>query len=229
MDYRIAYKSMESKSHGVHATEEECHKGEFGATASERIDMVKLFDEPYHVGLRGQLKAAFSGNMRALVPVQIPKGCTEIMYNLSVTTNERIPSKTEDFDKRLRTYYRKVKLVGVNVYESESGSDLIDGLLLNTRPVKEEDAFCNMYVFTSRAEAKRFQDGTEGARKFKYDVEHSRVGTHSCNGRMRFAGAKTIYLGFENARMRYDNFITLEVVGVKPIKYYYRTIYTAQK
>ena len=46
---------------------------------------------------------------------------------------------------------------------------------------------------------------------------------------MRFAGAKTIYLGFENARMRYDNFITLEVVGVKPIKYYYRTIYTAQK
>lgn len=229
MDYRIAYKSMESKSHGVHATEEECRKGEFGATASERIDMVKLFDEPYRVGLRGQLKAAFSGNMRALVPVQIPKGCTEIMYNLSVTTNERIPSKTEDFDKRLRTYYRKVKLVGVNVYESESGSDLIDGLLLNTRPVKEEDAFCNMYVFTSRAEAKRFQDGTEGARKFKYDVEHSRVGTHSCNGRMRFAGAKTIYLGFENARMRYDNFITLEVVGVKPIKYYYRTIYTAQK
>ena len=40
--------------------------------------------------------------------------------------------------------------------------------------------------------------------------------------------AKTIYLGFENERMRYVNYIWVEVVAVTPTTEYYTTKYSVQ-
>ena len=48
--------------------------------------------------------------------------------------------------------YRQVKMFGVPIYEtneSEKKTGLLSKLLDDIRPLREEDAYCNMYVFES--------------------------------------------------------------------------------
>jgi hypothetical protein len=99
-------------------------------------------------------------------------------------------------------------------------------MLDDNRPLREEDAYCDMYVFRSQSEAKKFQDGTAGTSALKYDVDCSTVGTQSCNGRIPTNGSTKLYLGFENVRMRYTNYLWVEAVAVVPTTEYYRTKYT---
>ena len=99
-------------------------------------------------------------------------------------------------------------------------------LLDDNRPLRDEDAYCNMYVFRNKAQAKLFQDGTKTASLLGYDVDYSTLGTQSCNGRIPTKGAKTIYLAFENERVRYTNYLWVEVDAVIPTTQYYTTKYS---
>jgi hypothetical protein len=76
------------------------------------------------------------------------------------------------------------------------------------------------------AEVKKFQDGTALASSLKYDVDYSTVGAQSCNGRVPVQGSSKIYLGFENVRVRYSNYLWVEAVAVVPKTEYYRTVYS---
>ena len=64
--------------------------------------------------------------------------------------------------------------------------------------------------------AKQFQDGTKAASVLNYDVDYSTLGTQSCNGRIPVKGLKTIYLAFENERVRFTNYLWVEVEAVVP-------------
>ena len=119
-------------------------------------------------------------------------------------------------------------MLGLPLYEREKTRGVFVRLLDDNRPIREEDAYCNMYVFRNANMAKQFQDGTKAASMLDYDVDFSAIGTQSCNGRIPTKGAKTIYLGFENERMRYVNYIWVEVVAVTPTTEYYTTKYSVQ-
>ncbi|MBR6604546.1 MAG: hypothetical protein IKK92_01530, partial [Prevotella sp.] len=73
---------------------------------------------------------------------------------------------------------------------------------------------------------KQFQDGTKSAALLGYDVDYSTIGTQSCNGRIPTKGNKTIYLGFENERIRYANYIWVEIEAVVPTTEYYSMKYS---
>ena len=83
-----------------------------------------------------------------------------------------------------------------------------------------------MYVFRNKTQAKQFQDGSQPVSKLSYDVDYSTLGTQSCNGRIPVKGQKTIYLAFENERMRYTNYLWVEVEAIVPNTVYYRTKYS---
>ncbi len=103
-------------------------------------------------------------------------------------------------------------------------------ILGDTRPPREENAYCNFYVFKSRSDAKRWQDGTAGGANFSYDVDQSQQGTQSCNGRLIPAkGQSNVYLGFENERFRYDTYIWLEVVSLSETTSYTTPTYSINK
>lgn len=203
-----------------------CQRGDFLARQVEEIETVPLFDEPRKVGLRSQLKALFSGNKRVVIPLNVPSGVHELVYSLRISTNEQTQSGDGQFNERFLSDYHQVKLFGLTAYESTRSNDFIDKVLFNTRPPREEDAFCNMYVFHSQREAKKFQDTPDGAVKFNYDVDRSQMGTQSCNGRIPVKAKGSIYLGFENAKVRYDNYIWLEVLGLRKATKYYKLKYT---
>lgn len=208
----------------VETREVEGRKGDFRVRTVNGIKMKNLFEEPRKFTLRGQLKAAFSGSYRAIVAVQVPQGASDILYNLRISTNEPDRASDGKFYDNMETSYKRVKMLGLPVYESHGGAGIISTLLGENLPLREEDAYINMYVFFNAAQAKKFQDGADPA-KLSYSVDYSTMGTQSCNGRIPSKGYKTIYLGFLNERMRYNNYVWLEAVSAVPNTEYFKTEY----
>ena len=225
LSYRPENTSNISNRPAIYSKKVECNKGDIGAVGVPGITMRKCFDEPRKFTLRGQIKAAFSGNSKALVAVQVPAGATDILYTMRIATSESNRSEDGQFHDNLTRSYKRIKFLGLPLYEKSTSNGLLNTLLDDNRPIREEDAYCNMYVFRNQSQAKQFQDGTKSASNLNYDVDYSTIGTQSCNGRIATKGAKTIYLAFENERMRYTNYLWIEVEAVVPNKVYYRTKY----
>lgn len=202
-----------------------CKKDDFLSTAIDTLVTENIWEEPKRIALRGHLKTIFSGKSRSLISIPVPVKCDALLYSMRISTNENTVENDGKFSDRLATSYKNIRLLGVKVYEKQSSSDIVNHLLFNTRPPREEDAFCNFYVFTNRAQAKKFQDGKESSGKYKYDVDQSQMGTQSCNGRLNPHGKSMMYMGFENERMRYDNYIWIEVVALRHTIKYIRPIY----
>lgn len=203
-----------------------CSKNDFRSYSIKGIKMQNLFEEPRKFTLRSQLKSIASGSSIALVPITVPAGATDILYSMRIATSEQDRSSDGDFYKNMSVKYNQIKFLGLPLYERNQGSGLLNMLLDDDRPLREEDAYCNMYLFRSQSEAKKFQDGIATASALKYDLDYSTVGTQSCNGRIPVKGATKLYLGFENVRVRYTNYLWVEAVAVVPTTEYYRTIYT---
>lgn len=227
VDYRTTDINRLSGTKHVTETQEEAKKGDFLAYSVPGIKMVNLFEEPRKFTLRGQLKAAFSGSYRAIVALQVPAGATDVLYSLRISTNESNKSTDGDFYRDMETSYRRIKVLGLPIYESHRGSGLIATLLGENVPPREEDAYINMYVFYNAAQAKKFQDDADPT-KLSYNVDYSTMGTQSCNGRIPSKGYKTIYLGFLNERMRYNNYVWLEALSAVPHTEYIKPVFTVR-
>ena len=230
INYKINEMSRLRAATPVNKEDVECNKGDFGAKPIKGVSLQKCFEEPRKFTLRGQFKAAFSGSAKALVAVQVPTGTTDILYSMRIATSEQDKSSDGEFHENLATTYKKVKFLGLPLYEKEKNGDLnlFSKLLDDNRPLRDEDAYCNMYVFRNQAQAKQFQDGTKAASMLNYDVDYSILGTQSCNGRIPVKGLKTIYLAFENERMRYTNYLWVEVEAVVPKTEYFTTKYSIE-
>lgn len=228
---KIGYKTQDvsrlAGTKSVRVDSVEAQKGDFLAAPVRGIKMTNLFDEPRKFTLRGQLKAAFSGSYRAIVALQVPAGATDVLYSLRISTNESNKSTDGDFYRDMETSYRRIKVLGLPIYESHRGSGLIATLLGENVPPREEDAYIDMYVFYSATQAKKFQDGTAPS-TLSYNVDYSTMGTQSCNGRIPSKGYKTIYLGFLNERMRYNNYVWLEALSAVPHTEYFKPVFTVR-
>lgn len=209
----------------VKTVEVEASRGDWQATKVDGVKMTSLFEEPRKFTLRGQLKAAFSGNYRALVALQVPAGASDVLYSLRISTNETDTHSDGRFNENMSHSYHKVRFFGLPLYESSRSSGLLATLLGENVPVREEDAYINMYVFFDAGQARKFQDG-ELTSNIKYNVDYSTMGTQSCTGRIPAKGHKTIYLGFENERMRYNNYVWLEAISAVPHTEYFKMQYT---
>ena len=230
INYKVNDMSRLGNATPIKVEQVECGKGDFGAKSVSGISMTKCFDEPRKFTLRGQFKAAFSGSAKALVAVQVPIGATDILYSMRIATSEQDRSSDGEFHENLATSYNKVKFLGLPLYEKEKNGNvnLFSKLLDDNRPLRDEDAYCNMYVFRNQAQAKQFQDGTKPASQLNYDVDYSTLGTQSCNGRIPVKGLKTIYLAFENERVRFTNYLWVEVEAVVPKTEYFTTKYSIE-
>ena len=230
LDMDISYKSNDiqrlKRVTPVKSEDIECGANDFRAKKIPGISMVKCFEEPRKFTLRSQFKSAFSGSSTALVAVQVPEGATDILYSMRISTSESDRYSDGQFHDNLGSTYKKIKFMGLPIYERTKGTGIIGSLLDDNKPYCEEEAYCNMYVFRSKTVAKQFQDGVKPASELAYDVDYSTIGTQSCNGRIPVNGSKTIYLAFENERVRYSNYLWVEVEAVTPGSIYYTTKYT---
>lgn len=230
IDLNINYKVKElarlRNATPIKTEQVDCSKGDFGAVAVPGVKMHNIFEEPRKFTLRGQLKSAFSGSSIAMVPIITPAGTTDILYSMRMATSEQDRSSDGEFHDNMTRTYKQIKFMGLPLYEKSTSNGLLNTLLDDNRPLRDEDAYCNMYVFRSQTEAKKFQDGKATAGDLKYDLDYSTVGTQSCNGHIPSNGASKIYLGFENVRVRYTNYLWVEAVAIIPTTEYYTTKYS---
>lgn len=208
----------------------ECTAKDFGAQKLQGIKLKSVFDEPRKVTLRSQGKSFFSGgNTRSVVAMQVPAGSTDVAYSLRISTSQSDQNNDGQFCKKMDEKYKEIKLLGLPLYESNSSSSNIFRELLNAcEPYREEEAYCNLFIFTSAAEAKKFSDG-KPISELKYSVDLSKKGTQSCNDRIPAQGLKTIYFGFENTRIRYSVYLWLESLATVPTTEYYRAKYVVKE
>lgn len=226
----ITYK-MRDHSHlvkTVSSKEVSCSANDFRAVSNKGINMRPAFDQPRKFTLSSQLKSTFTSAAKsiALVAVQIPAGATDVLYNLRISTSEKDKYSDGKFPDNMNASYHRVRFLGLPLYESSRSSGLFNTLLDDNRPIREEDAYCNMYVFRNQSSAKQFQDRNKPASQLQYDVDYSTLGTQSCNGRIPAKGARTIYLAFENERVRFSNYIWVEVLTATPTIEYHNTEYS---
>ena len=230
IDLNINYKVKEiarlKNATAIKTEQIDCSKGDFGAVAVPGVKMQNIFEEPRKFTLRGQLKSAFSGSSIAMLPIIIPAGTTDILYSMRMATSEQDRSSDGEFHDNMTRTYKQIKFMGLPLYEKSTSNGLLNTLLDDNRPLRDEDAYCNMYVFRNQTEAKKYQDGKASAGDLKYDLDFSTVGTQSCNGRIPSNGASKIYLGFENVRVRYTNYLWVEAVAIIPTTEYYTTKYS---
>lgn len=208
----------------VNEREVEARAGEFRVRTVKGIKLKNLLDEPRKFTLRGQLKAMFSGSYRGVVAVEVPKGATDILYSMRISTNERDRSSDGEFDEKANASYHNIKMLGLPVYESTRSAGIINTILGDYTPLREEDAYINMFVFGSSSQAKKFQDD-KPTNKLSYDINSSIMGMQSSTGRIPVKGRSTIYLGFENERTRYNNYVWVELLASQPVNEYFKTEY----
>ena len=213
----------------VETREVEGQEGDFRVKVIPGIKMQNLFEEPRKFTLRSQLKATFSGTSnsdRATVAIQVPDGAKDVLYSLRISTNEGSSPSDGHFSDNLARSYKKVKFLGIPLYERSSShsSGLIELLLGENPPPREEEAYINMFVFYSPEQARKFQEGKDPL-KLQYSLDYSTVGTQSCNGRIPTKGNRTIYMGYQNERVRYNNYVWLEAVSAVPHNEYLKKEY----
>ena len=132
----------------------------------------------------------------------------------SQSTNDTVDTSEDIVIKRIYVYVESDDVVKPTIT-----------LLGDNKPPREEDAYINMYVFNSSSQAKSFQDG-KAISTLQYNINYSTMGTQSCNGRIPMNGKQTIYLGFENERMRFHNYVWLEAIAITPKTEYFNAKYT---
>ncbi|MBQ0019386.1 MAG: hypothetical protein KBT39_02580 [Bacteroidales bacterium] len=212
----------------VETTSETVSSHDPDAQRIDGVEMRSLFEEPRKFTLRGQLKASFSGASRAIVAIKVPRGVKDVLYSLRISTNEYNHNEDGKFCENMTTSYHKVKFLGLPLYESQHGTGLFSTLLGLNLPEREGDAYINMYVFYDEGQARKFQNG-EDPTKLKYNLDYSTLGTQSCNGRIPTNGHSTIYMGYENERIRYNNYVWLEALTAVPKTEYCRPVYRIKK
>ncbi|MCR4858095.1 MAG: hypothetical protein K5890_07865 [Bacteroidales bacterium] len=224
-----SFKSFKEKGPKIKVETVPCTAKDFGAQADPGINIVNVFEEPHKVTLRSQGKAFFSGNSRTVVAMQIPAGSTDILYNLRISTSQENRGDDGEFCKDMTEAYSEIKILGRTVVEKKLSVTNLLREMLNTRePYREEEAYCNLYVFTDPTTAKKFSEGADVS-SLKYDVNLSKQGTQSCNDRIPInKGVKTLYFGFENTRFRYSVYLWLESLATTPVTEYYRNVYSLE-
>lgn len=226
LSYSLADASRLETLKTVSLERKECSKGDFLAFGVNGIKTIPLLDGVRAFTLSSQLKSIFSGSDRAIVPIIVPSGAKEILYSLRISTSQKEKDADGKFDENINYSYHKVKFLGLPLWNSSHGSSLIDMVLDDNRPLREEDCYCSMYVIRNQSSAKKFQDGTTAITNINYDVDYSTVGTQSCNGRIPVDGSSKIYLSFLNERMRFTNYIWVEASAVVPTTEYYTYSYS---
>ena len=198
----------------------ECKQSDLFAEKYDSVDMINLLEEPRKVTLRSVMKATFSGKTSSLLSLSLPKGTTEVAYRLRLSRKDIENKSDGDFFNNFQESYKKIRLLGIPVYEkTEKNTSLIREILNGIAyPPQEEDAYCDLYIYKGEQE---YNSGL-------YDQDYSISQVQSSNGRIPTNGVSKMYFKFENVQVSHDIYVWVEAIATVPSVYYARPILEAQ-
>lgn len=216
VDVRIDRKPRDAKSY-FQSTEfvvdtMPSHSGDKKAVKYDELIMTNVFPEPYKLVVSRQM--TLSGAPRITVPIELPKGTQEFLYQVRISGEESESSDDGQLYDKLNRKYKEYKLFGIKVFESTStGSSLTRELLNAIGAPKREKFSCNIYFFNAENDARNFVESSP--KGFKYDMKNSIKNSESRNGVIKHKSQGFVYLGFESTSTFNTTYAWVDVVAVK--------------
>lgn len=188
------------------------HSGDQKAIKYEELIMTNVFPEPYKLVVSRQM--TLSGAPRITVPIELPKGTQEFIYQVRISGEERESSEDGQLYDKLNSKYKEYKLFGVKIFESTStGSSLTRELLNAIGAPKREKFSCNIYFFDAENDARNFVESSP--KGFKYDMKNSIKNSESRNGVIKYKNKGFVYLGLESTSTFNTTYAWVDVVAAK--------------
>ncbi len=185
------------------------------------IEPTSLFYEPKKITLKRAFH--FAGNSRSVIPIKIPKGVSEIICRIRVSSsrNDRVGDGNlhRDVNGKISRFIDNFSL------KRQTARMIFDEL---DRPHTENDYTVDLYVFNEQRWARGFQTGNPDSWSKHYDVSSSLIGTQSCNDLIYVKGKSMIYLGFEGTHSFDDTYLWLECEFLKHVDKYSKIEYKRQ-
>lgn len=216
--------------HNIKVEQIEATSTSFRARKIPGIDLKPIFEEPHKYTIRNKMKFFFdpASPYRSVAALKVPAGTTDLLYHLRISTDDDGKASDGRFFDDVYTKYKKVKFLGLPLYETTTNRNgLFRELLSGISVQREEKAYCNLYVFTNEAQAKKFLNNAE-MKDITYSLDYSAQGTQSRNERIPVKGTQTVYLGFENVRETHDIYLWVEALAAIPKDLYYTESYSLE-
>lgn len=189
------------------------------AVKFEVVEPTSLFNEPKQITLKKLFH--LSGSNRSVIPVKIPKGATNIICRMRVSSSRN--TRIEDGKLHKDVSNDVSRFIDNFSLKRQTARMIFDEL---NRPHTEHDWTIDMYVFNEQKWARGFQTGNYDVKwQNNYDVSNSVIGTQSCNALLNVSGKSMVYLGFEGTHSFDDTYLWLECEFLKPTVKYTRIDY----
>ena len=129
--------------------------------------------------------------------------------------------------------YKKVKFLGIPLWESEGEETSITREILNSlvKPKKDEDYTLNVFFFNKENEIKKFLNysGKDYSSAFAYDINNSAISTQSRIGLIKKPRSGFSYIGLQTNSTFSDTYAWLDVVALSEKSFYYEIRYKLER
>ena len=199
--------------------------------SGKQMVQTKVFNEPKKFIVSKSF--SLSGEPKVYAPVELPKNTIEFIYTLRISGEDYQLSEDGTLFSQIDRSYKKIKLLGLPLWESKSEGNSITREILNSlfKPKKDEDYTLNVFFFEKQSEIKKFinYSGEDYSSAFAYDINNSAVSTQSRVGLIKKPKSGFSYIGLQTNSTFSDTYAWLDVVALSENTFYYEIKYKLQK
>ena len=193
----------------------------------KKMVQTKVFNEPKKFVVSKSF--SLSGEPKVYAPVEFPKNTVEFIYTLRISGEADKLSEDGTLYNQINRSYKKVKVLGLPLWESEGQGTSITREILNSlfNPKKDEDYTLNVFFFEKQSAIKKFLNysGEDFSSAFAYDINNSAISTQSRIGLIKKPKSGFSYIGLQTNSTFSDTYAWLDVVALSESNFYYEIRY----
>jgi len=188
-----------------------------------KLKYEKIFNEPKKFVVSKNM--SISGESKIYAPIELPKNTIEFIYTLRISGSTDKLSEDGRLYNQVDKSYKKIKVLGLPIWESEGNSTSITREILNSifKP-KTDNYTLNVFFFDKEKEIKKFINytGSDYSSAFAYDINNSAMSTESRVGLIKKPRSGFSYIGLQTNSTFRDTYAWLDAVALSESKFYYK-------
>jgi hypothetical protein len=187
-----------------------------------RMKYEKVFNEPKKFVVSKSF--SLSGESKVYAAIELPENTREFIYTLRISGETDKLSEDGTLFNQVDRSYKKVKVLGIPLWESEGNSTSITREILNSlfKP-QIDDYTLNVFFFDDDKEIKKFVNysGSDYVHAFAYDINNSAISTESRVGLIKKPKSGYSYIGLQTTSSFSDTYAWLDAIALSETMYYY--------
>lgn len=182
----------------------------------------KVFNEPKKFVVSQTFN--LSGETKVYAPIELPPNTIEFVYTLRISGDSDKLTEDGTLFNQVDKSYKKIKVLGLPIWQSEGNSTSITREILNSIFKPETDNYAlNVFFFDKEKEIKKFVNyrGSDYSSAFAYDINNSAIASESRVGLVKKPKSGYSYIGLQTTSTFKDTYAWLDAVALYESKFYY--------